>query len=312
MLYTVAREASVSIQRLRALMAAEHQRLESLMKNLPEGVLLLDAGGRIVLANPAGREYLALLTDAGVEDVLTHLGERPLAELLGPPPEGEICHEMVLDGPSHRAFEVMAQPLETVPQANNWVLVIRDITERKRAEEELAYMATHDALTGLPNRWLFSHRLNLEMAHAQRNQQKLAVMLLDLDHFKDVNDTLGHSVGDSLLQVVGNRLTNLLRRSDTAARMGGDEFTLLLPEMSQGENVARVAQKILEAFRESFVFDGHEIHISTSIGIALYPDDGEDADTLMKNADIAMYHAKDRGRDNYQHYTPAMKAKAVE
>ncbi len=128
-------------------------------------------------------------------------------------------------------------------------------------------------------------------------------MLLDLDHFKEVNDTLGHGVGDKLLQVVGDRLTSILRKGDTVARMGGDEFMVLLPEIAGGEDAAEVAAKILEAFREPFVFDGHELHITTSIGIAIYPDDGEDGDTLTKNADIAMYRAKDRGRDNYQRYT---------
>jgi diguanylate cyclase (GGDEF)-like protein len=183
-----------------------------------------------------------------------------------------------------------------------FVATTRDITKRKRAEEKLAYMATHDALTDLPNRMLFNDRLVLALAHAHRNRQKLAVMLLDLDHFKDVNDTLGHSVGDRLLQAVGERLTSLLRRSDTIARMGGDEFMLILPEVSRVEGTAKVAEKILEAFRKPFVFDGHALQITTSIGIAIYPNDGEDADTLVKNADIAMYRVKARGRDNYQRY----------
>jgi diguanylate cyclase (GGDEF)-like protein/PAS domain S-box-containing protein len=177
----------------------------------------------------------------------------------------------------------------------------RDITERKRTEEQLAYMATHDPLTDLPNRMLFNDRLTLALARAHRNQQKLAVMLLDLDHFKDVNDTLGHSVGDKLLQAVGERLINLLRKSDTIARMGGDEFMLILPEIARVEDTARVAQKVLESFRGPFVLDGHEVHITTSIGIAIYPDDGEDADTLMRDADMAMYRAKAQGRNNYQH-----------
>jgi len=183
-------------------------------------------------------------------------------------------------------------------------IAIRDITERKRNEEAIIQMAHHDDLTGLPNRLLLNDRLNLEIAHAHRNQQKLAVMLLDLDHFKDVNDTLGHSVGDHLLQVVGERLTNVLREADTVARMGGDEFMLVLPEIAQHKDADEVAAKILEALKEPFVFDCYEIdYITTSIGIALYPDDGEDEDTLMKNADTAMYRAKDQGRDNYQRFT---------
>ena len=183
--------------------------------------------------------------------------------------------------------------------------------ERKRAEEERAYMATHDALTGLPNRILFNDRLNQEIARAYRHHQKLAVMMLDLDRFKDVNDTLGHSVGDQLLQAVGERLTYLLRKSDTVARMDSDEFMLIIPEIAWAEDTTRVAQRILDAFREPFVCDGRELYITTSIGIAIYPYDGEDADTLIQNADIAMYRAKEEGRDNYQRYTPAMNAKAV-
>ena len=181
-----------------------------------------------------------------------------------------------------------------------------DITEQVRVEEQLVYIATHDALTGLPNRRLFNDRLTLELAHAQRNQQKLAVMLLDLDHFKDVNDTLGYSVGDRLLQVVGHRLRSLLRRSDTVARMGEDAFMLILPGIVREENATRVAAKILEAFREPLMFDGYELDITTSIGVAVYPNDGGDVDALMKNADIAMYRAKEKGRDNYQRYTPVM------
>jgi diguanylate cyclase (GGDEF)-like protein/PAS domain S-box-containing protein len=182
----------------------------------------------------------------------------------------------------------------------------RDITEWVRAEEQLVYIATRDALTGLPNRRLFNDRLSLELAHAHRNQQKLAVMLLDLDHFKHVNDALGYRVGDELLQAVGDRLISLLRKSDTVARVGDDEFMLILPGIAREYHADKVAHKILEAIRRSFVFDGHELNITISIGIALYDDDGEDADTLMKRADIAMYRAKDQGRDNYQRYTPTM------
>jgi diguanylate cyclase (GGDEF)-like protein len=177
--------------------------------------------------------------------------------------------------------------------------------ERKRAEAELAYMTTHDALTGLPNRALFHDRLKLELAHAYRKHQKLAVMWLDLDHFKDVNDTLGHKVGDWLLQAVGERLRNLLRESDTVARMGGDEFMLICPDLTLGEDMTKIARRILDAFRKPFMRAGHEVHITTSVGIAIYPYDGEEADTLMRHAEIAMHRAKDKGRNNYQRYTPA-------
>ena len=192
------------------------------------------------------------------------------------------------------------------------VCIARDITERKQLEERLAYMATHDPLTDLPNRTLFNDRLTLEMAHAQRNQQKLAVMLLDLDHFKEVNDELGHDVGDMLVQAIADRLKNLLRKSDTVARMGGDEFMLIFPGITREEHVATIALKILKAIRKPFVLDGHKLHITTSIGIAIYPDDGEYGDTLMRNADTAMYSAKIQGRNNYKRYTPSMEDEALE
>jgi len=183
--------------------------------------------------------------------------------------------------------------------------VIRDITARKQAEEELQYRATHDLLTDLPNRLLFSDRLSIALTQAQRNQKKLAVMLLDLDYFKDVNDTMGHSAGDRLLRVVGNRLKELLRGGDTVARVGGDEFLLLLSEIGGIEDANTIAQKILEAFRKPFILDDHEIMLTTSIGISIFPDDSDNADSLVKYADVAMYRAKDKGRDNLQRYTPA-------
>jgi len=184
--------------------------------------------------------------------------------------------------------------------------VSRDITKRKQQEKQLAYTSTHDTLTGLANRALFRDHLALAMAHAPRNRQKFPIMLLDLDNFKDVNDRLGHSVGDKLLQAAGDRLKGILRKADTVARTGGDEFLLLLPETTKTEDVDVVAQKILAAFQKSFVCNHHEISITTSIGIAIYPSDGEDADTLMKNADIAMYRVKETGRNNYQYYAAAV------
>jgi diguanylate cyclase (GGDEF)-like protein/PAS domain S-box-containing protein len=183
--------------------------------------------------------------------------------------------------------------------------IIRDITARKQAEEELQYRATHDALTGLPNRMLFNDRLSLARAQADRNKKKLAVMLLDLDYFKDVNDNMGHSTGDWLLREAGNRLKELLRGGDTVARVGGDEFLLLLSEMGSISDANSIAQKILEAFRIPFVLDDHKIVITTSIGIAIFPDDGDDADILVKHADVAMYRAKDKGRNNFQRYAPS-------
>lgn len=181
--------------------------------------------------------------------------------------------------------------------------IIRDVTEQKRAEQTIKEMAYHDALTGLPNRTLFNDRLGVALAHARRSQHKLAVMLMDLDLFKEINDRLGHTVGDELLQAVGERLAGVLRESDTVCRMGGDEFLLLLPGLARTEHAGHVAERILEAIRKPFVLAGQELHITTSLGIAIYPEDGEDDETLVKNADVAMYYAKEKGRDNYQRYS---------
>jgi diguanylate cyclase (GGDEF)-like protein/PAS domain S-box-containing protein len=187
-----------------------------------------------------------------------------------------------------------------------------DITERKRAEEQIKSLAYHDALTGLPNRRLFQDRLSVAVAQAHRNSQRLAVLFLDLDRFKPVNDSLGHAAGDRLIQEVAERLRTCLREGDTVARLGGDEFTLLLPGVSQVVDAARVAEKVLDALRVPFLIEGRELSSTASIGISLYPEDGRDADTLVKSADAAMYRAKQQGRDNYQLCAPALNATALE
>jgi diguanylate cyclase (GGDEF)-like protein/PAS domain S-box-containing protein len=180
-----------------------------------------------------------------------------------------------------------------------------DITDRKRVQEQMEYQAYHDALTGLPNRLLFRDRITVALAHAKRHSRHAAVMFLDLDQFKLVNDTLGHTVGDRLLQVIGNRLVGCVRAEDTVARMGGDEFTILLADLTERRGASLVAQKALEAIRQPITIDEHELYVTTSIGIAIFPDDGDDAESVLKNADRAMYRAKEVGRDNYQYATPA-------
>jgi diguanylate cyclase (GGDEF)-like protein/PAS domain S-box-containing protein len=181
--------------------------------------------------------------------------------------------------------------------------IARDVTERMRLERELNDIATHDFLTGLPNRLLLQDRLNVALAGAVRNETKLAVMMLDLDRFKVVNDTFGHTMGDKVLRAAGERLSALVRKSDTVARVGGDEFLVLLPKVANLEDTIKVAHKILVAFRKPYILNDHKIRITTSVGIAIYPDDGEDSDALIKNADIAMYWVKEQGRDNYASYS---------
>ena len=182
--------------------------------------------------------------------------------------------------------------------------------ERKQSEHRISYMAHHDALTGLPNRVLLQDRLQQAIVQAQRTGKSVAVMLIDLDYFKHINDSLGHQVGDRLLQTVATRLEVCLRKGDTLARLGGDEFVLVLPDADHGHAAAVVAHKILDELKGAFAVDDHELHAGGSIGISLYPADGTDADALMRAADTAMYHAKAKGRANYQFFTQSLNAAA--
>jgi diguanylate cyclase (GGDEF)-like protein/PAS domain S-box-containing protein len=184
--------------------------------------------------------------------------------------------------------------------------IARDITDRKRAEKLISYQAYHDILTDLPNRVLFRDRLELALIQAKRNERQLAVMFVDLDRFKLVNDTLGHMKGDELLQQVAGRLKDSLRRGDTLARLGGDEFTVLLPDLREKQDAAIIAEKFLECLHDSFCLDGHELHVSASIGIAGFPTDGETIDDLIRHADIAMYQVKALGKNGYSFYDSSM------
>jgi diguanylate cyclase (GGDEF)-like protein/PAS domain S-box-containing protein len=182
---------------------------------------------------------------------------------------------------------------------------IIDVTDRKTAHEQIEWQAYHDALTGLPNRLLFRDRITIALARARRSARSSAVMFLDLDQFKLVNDTLGHTAGDRLLQAVADRLVNCVRAEDTVARMGGDEFTILLSDIGDRRAAAVVAQKVLDSIGQPIDVDRHELFVTTSVGISIYPDDGSDAESLLKNADRAMYRAKEAGRNNYQFVTAA-------
>ena len=187
-----------------------------------------------------------------------------------------------------------------------------DLEERKRVEQSIRHMAHHDALTGLPNRALFRDRLTHAMAQADRYHQKLAVMFLDLDRFKAINDTLGHNVGDQLLKIAAERLRSCVRDCDTVARLGGDEFTVVVEDIIEDHDAAAVAQKILDTLSQPFNLYGHEVFISVSVGVTLYPSDDENADNLLRNADSAMYRAKEYGRNNFQFYVADMNVKARE
>jgi len=197
-------------------------------------------------------------------------------------------------------------------EATGAVIVFRDVSAARAMSLQMSHSAQHDFLTGLPNRMLFNDRVNQAIALAPRHMKKVAVLFLDLDGFKHINDSLGHPVGDKLLQSIALRLVNCVRAADTVSRQGGDEFVVLLSEVAQAEDAAITARRMLQAVAEAHGVDHHDLHVTTSIGLSIYPDDGLDAETLIKNADTAMYQAKENGRQSYQFFKPAMNVRAVE
>jgi len=192
------------------------------------------------------------------------------------------------------------------------VIVFRDMTEARSMAEQIAHSAEHDFLTGLPNRLLLNDRLGQAIAMAERNKDKVAVLFLDMDGFKHINDSLGHPAGDKLLQFISNRLRDCVRAPDTVSRQGGDEFIVLLQGVNEPEDAAITARRLLSSVAEGYSMGQHNLHITTSIGVSLYPDDGPDAETLIKNADTAMYQAKENGKQSYQFFRQEMNVKAVE
>ncbi|MGH8773403.1 MAG: putative bifunctional diguanylate cyclase/phosphodiesterase, partial [Burkholderiales bacterium] len=188
----------------------------------------------------------------------------------------------------------------------------RDVTERRLTEQRATYLAQHDSLTGLPNRNLLHDRIQRALVAAGRSHTRVGILFIDLDRFKTINDSLGHQIGDRLLQAVAQRVLSCVREGDTVARQGGDEFVVVLPGINDAEDTARVAQKILDALPQSFRIEQEEFHVTSSIGICLYPDDGSDVETLKRHADTAMYQAKESGRNTYRFFTGRMNEAAQE
>ncbi len=280
-----------------------------MIETAPIGVFIINEDGGIQYVNPAmckisgmtGKKFLAMNVFVISEYIKTGLTEKIRRGLQG---KRFRVNSLEIQGNKRKNTirNFIGTPFEQDGE-RKLLMFVEDITEQKLNEEKLIHIATHDALTGLPNRLLFNDRLQFALAYAQRRRENVAVMLLDLDRFKDVNDTLGHSVGDVLLQAVSDRLSEILRKSDTVARMGGDEFLMLLPNIQTREDTDNVAAKILEVFDTPFRIDNHEIKVSTSIGIAVYPENGEDIDALVKNADAAMYDVKKTGRNGFGRFS---------
>ena len=215
----------------------------------------------------------------------------------------------VKDGVDEQTAALLREANENLVVATVHAQTMTEAAENATAQ--MSYMAQHDTLTGLPNRALLTDRLAQSMALAQRHDQKVVLLYLDLDNFKHINDSLGHSVGDELLQAVAKRLNECVRQSDTVCRQGGDEFVLLLAEVDTVKDAARAAAMLIEATSSPYLVGAHRLHVSASIGLSIYPDDGSDVETLLRNADTAMYHAKKNGRNNFQMFSPDMHARAV-
>lgn len=293
--------------------ARTDQIFEGIVETIREPLLVLDRDLRVVTVSRSFYEFFKVKPEETVGQFIYDLGDkqwdisklRELLETILPQQTAfdnyEVEHDFVTIG--RRTLLLNARQIEQeVGKERIILLAIEDITERKKYEEKIQQMAFHDSLTGLPNRKLFSDRLGIVLAQAKRNKKKVGIVMLDLDNFKDVNDTLGHDVGDILLKAVAERLSGTLRKSDTVARFGGDEFVLIFPDMEVIEEAIQVVQKIIDRFHKPFLIDTHQLVVTTSIGIAVYPNDGMDEEILMKNADIAMYQAKQAGRARYQLY----------
>lgn len=237
----------------------------------------------------------------------------------------DIDHRILLPNGSEFIVNLQAEAIfDEQLKAPTIVGTAQDISERKRSEREIHRLAYYDSLTGLPNRVLFKDRVTHAIAHARRYKYHLALLFLDLDRFKIINDTLGHNVGDMLLKHVADRLTDSVRHSDSIgrtantdqthelARLGGDEFTVLVSNLREMQDASKVARRILESLARPFLVGGHEIFVTVSVGISIFPVDGDSVDVLLKNSDTAMYHAKEQGRNNFQYYSNAMNAEANE
>lgn len=295
------------------------EHLRAISDTAPDAIACTDAAGMIITWNPAADETFGWRQD--------EIFGRPLADLFE---DGALTAEFqraktFLRGRMNRyhgeleavtarrrdGTEFTASVTLTgwaSPDGRFVTAFIRDVSEKRMTEERIRFLAHHDPLTELPNRTLFNDRLSLAMAMARRNGGRVALMLLDLDNFKDINDTLGHGVGDKLLQTVAGRLTAHKRDTDTVARLGGDEFAIVLPQFRSASDTLSYAKRIIEIVGEPMTIEGHEVQVGTSIGVALYPDDGHDIEHMVSHADMAMYQAKADGRNTFRLFAEQMNA----
>ncbi|MCW8934109.1 MAG: EAL domain-containing protein [Gammaproteobacteria bacterium] len=293
---------------------------------IPDQLFHLDFEGRVISYKLGQSSYHYLKSEKLINQHIKDILDIEVVEKF------EVSIKQVLEQLSAKNFEfviyhdrkIYYYEVRMMPVKSQEVIaLIRDVTERKVAEEQIAFLAYHDSLTALPNSRLFKDRLEHAISQAERNNKILAIMFLDLDRFKLINDTMGHSAGDELLKITSERLIEAVRKTDSVAinangnassiaRFGGDEFTILLDDVENMQAIIRIAERIVENVSQPLMLERQEVHISTSIGIAIYPDDGKEADVILKHADSAMYHAKAQGRNNFQFFTEEMNKSSIE
>jgi diguanylate cyclase (GGDEF)-like protein/PAS domain S-box-containing protein len=305
---------------------AEQERAQVTLDSIGDAVVCVDVLGKITFLNPVAQtltgwslfevmgqpmaevfRIINAMTREAIPDPMQRVIVRNRADHL---PSNSI---LVRRDGSEVPIEDSVSPIrDRDREVSGAVIVFRDVSAARAMTEQIAHSAEHDFLTGLPNRLLLNDRVNQAIALAQRHGYQVAVLFLDLDGFKHINDSLGHPIGDKLLQSIAERLVGCVRTVDTVSRQGGDEFVMLLPAVEKAEDAAIAARRMLQAVAEAHFIDLHDLHVTASIGVSVYPDDGPDAETLIKNADTAMYQAKENGRQSYQFFEPAMNVRAVE
>jgi diguanylate cyclase (GGDEF)-like protein/PAS domain S-box-containing protein len=300
----------------------EQERAQITLNSIGDAVVSTDVSGQVIYLNTVAEDLTGWsrteATGRPLEDIFKIIdattrdpAPNPITLAIGTNRTVALTSNCVLirrDG-AEVAIEDSAAPIHDRRGAvTGAVMVFHDVSAARAMTLKMSYLAHHDSLTDLPNRALLKDRVSEAIALSSRYGRQLAVLFVDLDRFKHINDSLGHIVGDRLLQSVARRLFACVRNSDTVGRQGGDEFVVLLQEVSHAQDAAITAAKILEALRKPHYVDEHELHITASIGIATYPDDGMDVETLMRKVDLAMYHAKKTGCDNYQFFEPEMSA----
>lgn len=312
---------SVTDIRERKLAQAQMSKLSRALERTGDAVMITDRFGVIEYVNPAFEEMSGFSSReaVGKNPSIIKSGKhdekfyRQLwATLLAGQDYRDVMINRKKDGVLYYEEKTISPLCNAGGEITNFVATGKDITERMQTQEKLHHLAHHDVLTGLPNRAMFVDRLSQALLHARRHGRALAVMFLDMDRFKIINDSLGHDIGDLLLTEFGARLVECVRISDTVARLGGDEFTILLENMVAPDDASTVAAKVIQTLTRPFVLDEQELFVTTSIGISVFPGDGDDVSTLLKNADTAMYRAKEQGRNNYQLYSAEMSRRAVE